>query len=150
MGCLLGEVYNSQWSAAAAWGMEFNGESIASNREYASVIYQNGSGYSYTSPTIGGTDTVSTPSTPDGTSATATIHSHGAYKSDYYVDDYSYSDISNAKQRNIDSYLTTPDGSLLVYSVAFKRIIRLSKKMPYDRNHPNPQNPNPGNPSNPE
>ena len=139
-GAVAGYIYPSAWEAAIAWGNENNTKSITNNKEYASFIYKNGEGYSYT-------DVVELSSTGGFLNPGSTeniegyIHSHGAYNSNYNSDSFSQTDINSANNKGINAYLTTPSGLLLKYIQKLKKIIILSNKIPYDPNHPSPANP---------
>ncbi len=136
LGAAVGDIYPSADAAAVAWGKEFNGRSISEGRELGSSIYENGNGYSYTEPAIGGNSFTGISPAPEGKKTVADIHSHGKYERGHDNDNFSDVDTDGNDRDGIDGYVTTPDGSLKKYDHETKKISTLSNDMPHDPKHP--------------
>ncbi|MDM1046586.1 DUF4329 domain-containing protein, partial [Myroides sp. 1354] len=143
-----GDEFKSRDLAAKDFGEYYNGTSIIKNKEISSTIYsfkKNGKTYySYTEGYVGSNDkTVSGGhGNPSGTKKEASIHSHGAYDREYDNNNFSSRDKWNAYNNEVDSYLSTPDGSLLKYNYKTTEVSIISNKLPSDPNDPNRQNNN--------
>ena len=137
LGAAAGDIYSSPDAAAIAWGNQYNGASISSNKEYGSSIYQNGNGYSYTEPNIGESNAVEIPRPPSGAKQVADIHSHGAY-GEFDPDNFSSNDRNDADNSDTVAYLANSDGGLYKYDPKTKKTTLLDKNLPKDPNHPKP------------
>ena len=109
-----GDPYNSEYDAAKAAVSEVNPVSIASNREYAGVIYKNADGtYSYTPAVKGEGHDVDLPLVcPSDTILVAFYHTHGAETPEYDEEHFSNEDKVVAIVKEINAYLGTPSGYL--------------------------------------
>lgn len=112
-----GDRYKNQHAAAIAWGRDYNGKSIKSNSEYLSTIYSTtvkGKTYfSYNNPNIGGESGGKfNRDIPNGSKATALIHSHGADDPTFKSEQFSDKDKQTQANEDVDSYITTPRGKL--------------------------------------
>ena len=144
-----GEPFTTQREAALNFSQLFNDNSIRANKEYGTRIYkQTANGvmtYSYTIPVVGSTASIQVSdleavAVPSGTSVTAYAHTHGASSANApvgqrYIDNQfsgtpgslsSGGDIWYSESRNIDGYVSTPDGSFYEYDVTSNSIIPLS------------------------
>ena len=132
----VGDSFNSIDDAAIAWGLSYNGDSIAKNKEYGSVIYSDNGKFKYTKPNKGDKDSVRVNSKTKGKPVVAWIHSHAAYDENYASEEFSFKDLENAERINLPSYITTPKGYLIKYdpSVTRKKLQDISKSMPKDVN----------------
>ena len=163
-----GDFFKTKDDAAKDFGLFYNGQSIRERREYGSTIYiiknNNGiTGYTYSVANRGKEDHVVVSEAPFGAKKVATIHTHGAYSEEKYVDNEfsgirdkrgellskddrkkqsGDNDIGNANKRGLDSYLVTPNGSLQKYDPKTNEISVISNEMPSDSNDPSILNQN--------
>jgi hypothetical protein len=111
-----GASFKTAKAAAKDWGKTYNDNSIRHNQERASTIYQTGNRYSYSAAAAGSGAGVEESPAPKGTIPAAIIHSHGAYDELYrnneFSNDASSGDLAHAREIGLDSYLTTPSGTL--------------------------------------
>ena len=127
-------------NAAKDWGATYNKLSIDNNKEYGSSIYQNADGtYSYSDPAVGGKASVTPAPPPAGKTAVGVIHSHAAYDPAIGLgnEHFSPGDIAAAKAGQLQEYLTTPSGELLLYDLGSGNEVLISTTMPSDPNDPN-------------
>ena len=125
-----GKRYRSADAAAIAWARQYAGRSIAENREYSSLIYSfkkgNKTYHSYTEARPGDAHSSPGPESlkkdlPKGGEAEGFIHSHGAeqkqsdndFSPSVGMDGDKDEDLMN-DNTDLDFYLTTPNGKLLV------------------------------------
>ena len=131
-----GDLFSSVVEAARDFGKTYNDNSIKKGKEFASTIYeikQNGNTYySYSKPKVGSNASSRASKNPNGTKRVADIHAHGKYEAAYDNNNFSDSDIKDNDSKNIDGYITTPDGSLKKYDVKTKTVIPISADMPSD------------------
>ena len=159
-----GDFFQNIDDAAKDFGLYYNDNSIRSNKEFASYIFEikddkGNKGYSYSMAVIG-TIKSSTPVSEIGAKNVATIHTHAAFNPKLINGNNVFSgsfdndrvenlssnekkeitergtDIGNANFRHLDSYLVTPNGSLQKYSPKTGKISVLSNEMPSDFNDP--------------
>ncbi len=158
-----GDFFISKDEAAKDFGIYYNDNSIRTNREFASYIFEvrdcDGiKGYSYSIATVGDRNGVK-PQSEIGANNIATIHTHAAYDSElgqgnelfsgsFKPDTGEYfsseekrksnlpNDIGNSNKRGTDSYLVTPNGSLQKYNPLTGKITVISNDMPSDANDP--------------
>lgn len=161
-----GDFFLTMDAAAIDFGLFYNDNSIRENREYGTFIYRvtnkNGvTGYSYSFATKGDFRTIESSALPNGHIPTATIHTHGASTAgkniEYYDNEFSgirkgmngeyiknkkelkqtsVYDIGYSNERQITSYLVTPNGSLQKYDPKSGNITTISKDMPSDKLDP--------------
>jgi hypothetical protein len=105
--------------AAEDWGMMYNDNSIVLGREFASTLYENGFGYSYSVPRVGLMNSSIPSPAPLWAKAVGDIHSHSSF--DHETNEYfSHKDVAEALERgpNWTSYITTPLGALYMYDAS--------------------------------
>lgn len=155
-----GDFFKTKDEAAKDFGLFYNDNSIRENKEYGSSIFEiidktGTTWYSYSIPSIGIEGETIVSDAPLGTKRVATIHTHGAFSYGKYRDnefsgirneygdflskeeraaERGPNDIGNANRRGLDSYVVTPNGSLVMYNQKENKIISLSSDMPYDPN----------------
>ena len=156
-----GDFFLTMDAAAIDFGLFYNDNSIRENREYGAFIYrvtnQNGEvGYSYNFATPGNSNSVVPNMAPNGKIPSARIHTHAAYDSRRFNNEFSGirdndeellsskeklsvkdNDIGVANATKMNSYVVTPNGSLQKYDHISGKIKVLSIDMPSDRNDPN-------------
>lgn len=154
-------VFLTPQEAALDWGTNFNGESIMQNLEFASTIYSlNIDGQIYFTYTDLNNDPearLAAKSRPlkelKGTTFVGAIHSHAAFdiKFVYWGNDWNnefstyvpgpyYGDIEIYEEDNVNGYVSTPNGSLLIYDVDCDETIILSTDLPSDSTDPSRKN----------
>jgi hypothetical protein len=134
MGLAVGDSYPSVDDAGIAAASEFDGPSIATNREYAGVVYQNWDGtYSYTEPNIG-TDRQSYPGeAPWLHDEVAIYHTHGAAEPNKDAENFStpgpdgIGDTGLSDELNEPNYLGTPSYAIKKYDPCTKNTTTLRK-----------------------
>ncbi|WP_165824046.1 Ig-like domain-containing protein [Pseudochryseolinea flava] len=137
-----GDKFKTEKDAATDFAMLYNDNSIADNKEYATKIYKvtdKESGethYTYNVPNKGFEDfTTYYPNVMQDGEVVARAHTHGADPPVAAVDEFSDTDIENAKDLGLNSYVATPNGSLLQYDVSSDKISTVSESIPSDENH---------------
>ncbi|HWB93111.1 MAG TPA: DUF6443 domain-containing protein [Puia sp.] len=125
-----GKPYKSADAAAIGWAQQYAAGSIKTNTEYSSAIYSYKQGketyWSYSAARVGGEHSSPGPDQvakdiPKEATEVAFIHSHGAYErnsdNDFSpsqgMDGEKDDDLMNDNE-NLDFYLTTPNGNLIV------------------------------------
>jgi RHS repeat-associated protein len=144
-------LFNTRENAALNFGQQYNGKSIKQYREYAATIYaiKKSDGktyYAYNKPSKGGNAGATPNSTlPKNARATAIIHSHGGYESNYKNNEFSgqNGDKGYAEYHDLDIFVSTPNGSLKYYDVSSNSEKTVTTKLPSDPNDPDRQNTNP-------
>jgi RHS repeat-associated protein len=143
-----GILFNTPDAAANNFGILFNDNSIRSNREYGTYIYKVTTdvsflGYTYAIPVIGQKNNITIPQmstlkAPKNSSIVAFAHTHAASTS-YGDNSFSgkpgsprFGDIGFCEIKDIDGYVSTPNGSLLKYDVNTDQIIPLNMDQPKD------------------
>lgn len=111
-GAKVGDIYPSADEAAIDWAKEYNDKSISDNKEYGSIIYENGGGYSYTDPVIGGEHSVNPFENGIPGPYEGYIHSHGDKSPGYNDEDFSKADSTIVNTYGKPGYLVTPSGVL--------------------------------------
>lgn len=141
-----GDPFSSVGAAAKDWGNYYNGASIIRGREFGSTIYSTtASGqtvYKYSAANEGASKSVQISNSPNGEKREATIHSHGEYDKNYNDNQFSKADKDNSDKRGVDSYVTTPDGSLKKYDPNAKQTSTVSTDLPSDPKDPERKNNN--------
>jgi RHS repeat-associated protein len=136
-----GEIFPTMDAAAIDFGKEWNGISIDEGVEYGSTIYRSGEGYTYAEPrTDNNPHEVNFALPPGGADeATAGLHTHGNYlnDTDNYFSEY---DIDKAKEYGKPSYISTPNGSLIVYDPITDTPRVVTRDLPSDPNDPSSKN----------
>ncbi len=141
-----GDLFGTRNGAAIDWGHTYNGVSIRKHQEFGSVIYsvvkEGKTFYSYTEKaTSKESDKTTVGKAPDGTTPESTIHSHGGYDKDKLNNDFSQVDIDNSVTRQLDTYVATPDGTLLEHDYksdpSDENVI--ATDLPFDANDPSAQ-----------
>jgi RHS repeat-associated protein len=142
MMALPGDHFATEEEAALDFAMLYNDNSIKDNKEYGTKIYKvteqkTGETYfTYNEPNIGGeASVIQYPNAMQEGEVVARAHTHGAYSREYISDDFSPTDKSNADRRGVNSYVSTPNGSLLKYDVKTKATTSVSTEIPSDENH---------------
>jgi RHS repeat-associated protein len=140
-----GDLFKSKNDAAKDFAKTYNDNSIASNKEFASGVYSFTKGgkkvYSYNAPNPGDESGVKFNSDiPKDSKLEAIAHSHGAYDKDYLNDNFSGTDTRTYDSKNVDGYVSTPDGSLIRYDVETKKTEYVSQDIPSDKNDPGRKN----------
>lgn len=112
--------------------------------EFGSTIYsikKNGKTYySYSVPNEGIYDGVKRSESPNGEPREAVVHSHGEYLEGYENNTFSVKDKWNSYDLKVDSYVTTPDGSLKKYDPFTTEVEVISTDMPGDPKDPDRKN----------
>jgi len=115
-------LFKTEEEAALNWGEQYNDDSIRDSKEYGSMIgkskVKGKVRYSYGPPVKSKSSNSVTPSpAPNGTIATADIHSHGSYDINIlsWNDRFSDEDKAGNRKLGINGYLTTPNGTLQVF-----------------------------------
>ncbi len=153
-GLRAGDVLGTVEEAAKDWANYYNGSYIMNNIECGSTIYKKVNGkYVYIVPNEGTQDRVKPsypPNKADQDRVVARIHSHGAYDPSYESggNSFSDSDRGNAETFGRQSYLSTPNGSLLQYDPTAGQLARLRGddvteipiEIPSDPNDPSRKN----------
>ena len=156
-----GDFFLTMDAAAIDFGLFYNDNSIRENREYGAFIYRVTNhkgeiGYSYNFATPGNSNGVVPNMAPNGKIPSARIHTHAAYDSRRYNNEFSgirnnkfqllssreklfvkNNDIGVANATKMNSYVVTPNGSLQKYDYISGKIKVISINMPSDRNNPN-------------
>ena len=154
-----GDFFKTKNEAAIDFGFFYNPGSIKQNIEFASFIMYDPSKrrYYYPKAISGKKDAVKGAIlTKKSHKKVAMIHTHGAYDKAMFKDgvdwndEFSgmedtpndnmthipqngYDDISSANERNMDSYVVTPNGNLKKYNSQTGRIEIVSRDMPSDK-----------------
>lgn len=110
-----GDHYSSADQAAISAISDIVGQSIATDTEYAGVIYHKDDYYSYTAPNRGYKSSSEPGDAPLWTTEVGTYHTHGGDDPTYINNDFSDDDLDNAKQLGEPSYLGTPNGLVKKY-----------------------------------
>ena len=156
-----GDFFLTMDAAAIDFELFYNDNSIRENREYGAFIYRVTNhkgeiGYSYNFATPGNSNGVVPNMAPNGKIPSARIHTHAAYDSRRYNNEFSgirnnkfqllssreklfvkNNDIGVANATKMNSYVVTPNGSLQKYDYISGKIKVISINMPSDRNDPN-------------
>ena len=156
-----GDFFLTMDAAAIDFGLFYNDNSIRENREYGAFIYRVTNhkgeiGYSYNFATPGNSNGVVPNMAPNGKIPSARIHTHAAYDSRRYNNEFSgirnnkfqllssreklfvkNNDIGVANATKMNSYVVTPNGSLQKYDYISGKVKVISINMPSDRNDPN-------------
>jgi hypothetical protein len=139
-----GDAFKTVKIAAKDWGKFYNGASIVRGKEFASTIYaveKNGKiYYMYSEAAIGTHDKVIRNKSPNNEPEIAIIHSHGKYDEDYDNNNFSNRDKWNSYNLKVDSYVTTPDGSLKKYDPKTAKTTVVSTNLPSDPKDPDRKN----------
>jgi hypothetical protein len=96
-----------------------NPTSIAQNREFAGLIFQQGNLFGFTAPARSPDETAATPgfNFPQGTTGIAVYHTHGAgfkrISGSTAAESFSLEDRLTSKNHDVDNYVGTPDGHIL-------------------------------------
>ena len=102
--------------------------SVAENREYGGwvVLNQDGS-FSPTDTVTGGPSSVTIPGSliPNGTRATASIHTHAAFDPRFDNENFSPTDLASDRRSMTDGYLGTPGGQFKLHIVQTGEIVTL-------------------------
>jgi hypothetical protein len=126
------DVFSSIDDTALAWTLTYYARSNDKNNmlEYASAIYENGTGFSFSKPNIAKTDTpwkVVIPNAPSGYNMVAAIHSHPKISGRDYENFSTYDDetalitgdlewarnhYANITKESIPLYVATPSGKI--------------------------------------
>ena len=112
-----GDPFKTRNEAAIDWAKTYNGVSIKNGWEYGSTVYsysKHGENYySYSEAiTVKNAHTTNISPAPENTKAEAEIHSHSGY--DSFTDDgFSEEDLDRSDTKKLDTYVSTPNGSLL-------------------------------------
>jgi len=119
--------FRDQNAAAYDILVRWNPVSILNNREYGSTIYRNRDGsYSASYIVVKGTfkSVTFNPHSlaPNGTTATANWHTHGADTPGYQNEGFSPADIRFANYYAVDGYLGTPLGRMFLYDFPTDKI----------------------------
>ncbi len=143
-----GDEFNSKKDAAKDFIKIYGKFSIQENREYSATIYsytdENGNKkYTYNDPKRGGK--AGAPANPvsdkEGTKE-AGIHTHGAYNEKYDNNQFSDQDKDFSKENEVPEYVTTPDGSSLIYNPETGETDVVDVDSPSDPNDPEVLNEN--------
>ncbi|WP_255493765.1 DUF4329 domain-containing protein [Myroides sp. WP-1] len=143
-----GDEFKSRDSAANDFGEYYNGTSIIKNKEISSTIYsyerEGETYYSYSDGYIGKEAKTKTGGNgnPEGTTKEALIHTHGGYDKYYKNNEFSNKDKWNAYDDKVDSYVATPDGSLLKYDYKTTEVSVISTSLQSDPKDPMRKNNN--------
>lgn len=145
--------FSSLEDAAADWGSRNNQKSIDANKEFASAIFTTSVDgkpvVSYTEPVEGSEASGSTAFTSSSKSRlVGHVHSHGAFSIEYKNNVFSSpemysdpikaqeSDVANYERVKIRGFVTTPNGSLQMYTPYIGKTDVLRCDMPNDINDP--------------
>lgn len=120
----------AQHDSARSRFNSINPISVAENREYGGYVYQTADGsFATTNPIGGDAQSVSLGdpnfSVPNGTTARASYHTHGAYDPQFASEEFSNTDLEGDRVHNIDGYLATPMGTFLYHDVTTGQISNL-------------------------
>jgi uncharacterized protein RhaS with RHS repeats len=109
--------YDSPDGAGVAAVFAINPKSIATDTEYAGVIYRNSDGsYDYTSPNKGYQDVSYPGSAPWFTEEVATYHTHSGDDPGFDNEHFSQGDKDEVDRLGQPGYLGTPSGSVKKYN----------------------------------
>ncbi|MBX2867859.1 MAG: DUF4329 domain-containing protein [Acidiferrobacterales bacterium] len=124
--------YPSQHEAAAAILNQYNPISIANNVEYGGYIHRLAPGqYCFSKTLSGGMGHLEFGKTawhtPEGTTTTATWHTHGAAVEGVISEIFSPQDINLNQRKELDGYLGTPSGAFKYLPLHSKHTQNLGK-----------------------
>ncbi len=142
-------VHKSVDDAAVNFGKQYNGVSITSKREYASIFYsttKNGeTTYSYVEPLIGSEAGAFIPdesSIPKGSEPSGDIHTHGNDEKETIEgetdadNEPSYNDVERTKEIGLPTYVVTPSGTVQKIDPITGKVTIVSTNVPSDPNSP--------------
>jgi RHS repeat-associated protein len=139
-----GDLFRSVRAAAKDWGNYYNGASILRGKEFASTIYKVEKDgkvyYTYSEAAIGRGDHVKRSEAPNEEATQAIIHSHGEFLEGYNNNEFSNKDKWNSYNLKVDSYVTTPNGSLKKYDPTTTRTTVIDTNLPSDSKDPDRKN----------
>jgi len=127
-----GDIFKTVDEAALAWAFTYYAisNSKINPREYASAIYVNGSGYSFSSPNVGSRDSVRVPNAPSGYTMVAAIHSHPELPGYDYNNFSKYDQFGNyagdyawVNSSGLPLYVVTPSGDIKIAELNSRRQI---------------------------
>jgi RHS repeat-associated protein len=127
-----GDEFDTMDEAAIDFAKTYNDDSIRTNREYGSSIYETDNGkYAYTVPKKSAFSWNVEPSVHPEKRTVGTVHSHGSDEmSGGNKDKYSEEDIALAQKDNIPSYLAMPSGVLQKYDPQKDEILDIGSDLP--------------------
>jgi RHS repeat-associated protein len=133
-----GEIFSTPQDAAIDFANTYYDDSVNRNREYGSSVHKTDGGYTYTTPSKGSSWSVKSSVDPEKR-VEANLHTHGS--DDYQggnKNNFSDQDIENADSRNVDSYVTLPDGTVQHYSPKTGWITDVTNVRNTTNNQPDP------------
>jgi RHS repeat-associated protein len=134
-----GDLFATPEDAAKDFGKNYNDNSIVLKKEIASAIVKrviDGKAYfTYIQPSLGSEAESTPPSRPDMPTV-ARIHTHGNYSPEYDNNHFSPTDMNNADNLKVNSYVVTPNGSIRKYNYKTKKVTQISTSMPSDPKDP--------------
>jgi RHS repeat-associated protein len=139
-----GDKFKTKDAAALDFAKLYNDNSIAKSKEIATYIVEIKDGsttyYTYLKPNVG-SEASATPkglglSNEGDATIVARVHTHGSYDPKYANNVFSSTDITNAKNQGVDSYVATPNGSLQKYDNFTGGTSTISTAIPSDPKDP--------------
>lgn len=139
-----GDFFKTKDEAAKDFGIVYNPLSISKNIEYGASIFRTRNikgekGYTYTVPFMGNAEETRCSRPPLGIDIEAQIHSHGATTEGMANNVFSgepgtsnSADLDIANEKQIDIYLSAPNGTLRKYDYQKKDISVIDTSLPSD------------------
>ncbi|MBN2754492.1 MAG: DUF4329 domain-containing protein, partial [Candidatus Goldbacteria bacterium] len=141
-----GDPFVSIHDAAIDFSRNYNDDSIRTDREYGTMIYEvrdakgNIQNFTYANPRQGEQHGVRIARPPNGEKFRAFAHTHGADSPGYADNKFSPKDIENATKANVPSYVADPEGNLKKFDPRTNKTTPIESNLPSDPNSVNRAN----------